>query len=249
MNPTQRRGVILMTAAILGGLVVFGLVANYVGGIRSQVEPLVPVLWLVDDVPVQQPIAESALEERMVPQRWVPNSALRNRSELDGLVAAYPLTAGSLLQDGMVRDQPELEIGQREIAILVDAETGVAGKIRPGDIVDIYATFDEADESARARSEIVVAGARIIDVGAERTDSDDDGNGFTEQRVVPVTFALTVRDSLVLAYVESFAVKVRLGLLAPGDEQPLPPDQRRYELSPTSPLTSQSTAEEADDGQ
>lgn len=230
MNPKQRRGVLLMILSVIGGVLVFVLISNYVADVRSQVEPLTPVLWLTDDVPIQQPIPDGAVEERMVPRRWVPTSALRNVSELDGLVAASALSAGSVLQDGMVRERPELEIGDRELAILVDAETGVAGKIRPGDIVDIYATFPSSDNSA-ARSEIVVSAARIIDVGTERSEvGESSSGGFAETRVLPVTFALSVEDSLVLAYVESFATTVRLGLLAPGDDQPLPGSERRFEL-------------------
>jgi pilus assembly protein CpaB len=231
VNPKQRRGVLLMALAVLGGIAVFGLVSRYVSDVRTQVEPLTPVLWLTEDVAIQQPVPDGAIEERMVPRRWVPTSALRSRSELEGLVAATALPAGSILQDGMVRERPELGIGEREIAILVDAETGVAGKIRPGDIVDIYATFPGEDEATPPSSEIVVAGAEIIDVGAERADADG-GGGFGEARVVPVTFALSVRDSLILTYVESFAIKVRLGLLAPGDDQPLPSEARRFSLPP-----------------
>lgn len=237
MNPRQRRGTVLMALAVLGGLGVFALVSGYVADVRSQVEPMVPVLWVTEDVPVQQAIADSVVEERMVPQRWVPTSALRNRSELEGLVTTMPVPAGSILQDGMVSDRPELELGEREIAILVDAETGVAGKVSPGDIVDIYATFEE-DEGQAARSEIVVAGAQVIDVGGERVEAgQDDSGAFQESRVVPVTFALSVEESLVLTYVESFAVKVRLGLLAPGDDQPLSSNERRFQLSGTTAST------------
>ena len=66
----------------------------------------------------------------------------------------------------MLGPPPELATGEREIAILVDAETGVAGKINPGAMVDIVATFAGNDQTGRkAESEIVVPGARIIDVG------------------------------------------------------------------------------------
>ena len=46
----------------------------------------------------------------------------------------------------MIGSPPELATGEREIAILVDAETGVAGKISPGSIVDIVATFGGNDQ-------------------------------------------------------------------------------------------------------
>ena len=230
MNPKQRRGVVLMVLSVLGGIAVFMPVTNYVSNVRSQVEPLTSVLWLTEDVPIQQPIPQAAIEERMVPRRWVPAAALRSQSELEGLVAASPLTSGSILQDGMVRERPELEIGDRELAILVDAETGVAGKVRPGDLVDIYATFPGSGEQA-PRSEIVVAAARVIEVGTVRVEADETpSGGFGESRVVPVTFALSVEDSLILTYVESFATTVRLGLLAPGDDQPLPSHERMFQL-------------------
>lgn len=248
MNPTQRRGALLMAFAVLGGAAVFGLVASYVADVRSQVEPLVPVLWVTEGIAVQQPITESVIEERMVPQRWVPASALRSRGELEGLVSAMAVPADSILQDGMVRERPELEIGEREIAILVDAETGVAGKVRSGDVVDIYATFS-GEEDTVPRSEIVVAGARVIDVGTERLEpGETERGGFDESRVVPVTFALTVYDSLVLTYVESFAVKVRLGLLAPGDDQPLSGSERRFQLPTTASGTTEQS-ERAPDGE
>ena len=66
----------------------------------------------------------------------------------------------------MIGSPPELATGEREIAILVDAETGVAGKIDPGSIVDIVATFGGNDQQGiPPESNVVVPGARIIDVG------------------------------------------------------------------------------------
>lgn len=224
MNPRQRRGVALLIVAVLGSIGVFAAVSSYVADVRSQVEPFATVLALADDVAALQPVTEDLVEEQDVPRRWVPQSALRSRSELGDLVASADLPAGSLLQEGMLVGPPDLRAPQRELAILVDAETGVAGKIGPDSIVDIYATF-AGDDDAPPRSEIVIAGARIIDVG---TVTEMEGEDFSQERVVPVTFALTVEESLILAYVESFAVRVRLGLRAPDDDDELGPDQRRF---------------------
>ena len=62
---------------------------------------------------------------------------------------------------------PDLAPGQREVAILVDAETGVAGKIGPDSLVDIVATYAGNDQ-ARHRAEVDASSsrrARIIEVG------------------------------------------------------------------------------------
>jgi Flp pilus assembly protein CpaB len=230
VNPRQRRGLLLLGLALVGAVGVFITVSNYVAEVRSQVEPLTSVLQLRADVAAHEPITDDHVEEAQVPVRWVPETALSSRLELVGLVAAADLPAGSLLQYGMLVDAPAISPGQREIAILVDAETGVAGKVGPDDVVDIYATFEGDDEGNPPTSEIVVRGARVIDVGVPATQVNPEALGFDEGQVVPITFALSVFDSLVLTYVESFATNVRLGLVAPGDDGALDVDERRFRL-------------------
>ena len=41
----------------------------------------------------------------------------------------------------MLVTPPEINQGEREVAILVDAATGVAGKIAPGRQVDVIASY------------------------------------------------------------------------------------------------------------
>src|SRR5688572_28721673 len=124
----------------------------------------------------------------------------------------------------MLVDPPQLSRGQREVAILVDAETGVAGKIGPGSVVDIVATFDgDTQRGIAPRSTVVVPAARIIEVGQAQLKG---GRGVQPAEadpteVVPVTFALTPREQLRVTEAESFAQEVRLALRRQGDEPPL----------------------------
>jgi pilus assembly protein CpaB len=112
--------------------------------------------------------------------------------------------------------------GFREVAIMVDAETGVAGKVSPGDHVDIIATI-AGSEDVPARSELWVSNALVLEVGLPRdTDGESSDGGFTSGTGVPVTFALSTEDSLRLAYVESFSVKLRLALRGAGDDESTP---------------------------
>lgn len=233
MNPRQRRGAILLAVAVVGAVAVFFGTATYIADVRSQVDPLTEVLVSTRPVTALQPLSRDALEVREMPERWVPAGALRSPAEVEGLVAANEIPAGSLLQQGMLEEEPDLAESERELAIFVDAETGVAGKIGPGEVVDIYATFPaDAEAGTTSRSEIVVSSARILEVGQVTTrQADSDDGGFAQDEVVPVTFALSVRESLVLAYVESFAETVRLGRVAPGDEQPLDAGERVYQLT------------------
>lgn len=228
MNPRQRRGVLLLVLATVGAAVVFFSIAGYVSDVRSQVEPYVTVLRVKEKSSAFRPLQEIQLEEQQVPRRWVPDTAVRDRSELVGQVPATNLEPGSVLQRDMLVPEPDLEPGQREIAILIDAETGVAGKVGSGDIVDIVATF-EGDEGVAPKAQFLVTGARVIDVGVRRTR---EANGPTpqEEQVVPVTFALSTREALVLAYAESFAAEVRLALVRPDETGRVTPKRREFEL-------------------
>ncbi len=147
-----------------------------------------------------------------------------------------PLKKGSLLQDDMIVERPALKAGQQEIAIMIDAATGVAGKINPGARVNIFATFEGKRPEDKPVSKVIVSGAQVIDVGKltplEAKDPGDTTTTTGRQagEAVPITFALNTRDAQRVAYAESFASHVRLALIAPGSEATIPPGQRTYTL-------------------
>ena len=224
MNPRQRRAVLLLVLSGLGLVAVFALVASYVSDVRSEVDPKVALLSLSRDVPANDAITDDMVRTIQVPKKYAPATALRDRAQIVGLVAGSHLTRGSILQEGMLVQPPQLAPGQRELAILVDAETGVAGKISPGSIVDIVATFQGDDKGTKADSEVVVPAARVIDVGQLRVKGGpalDQAQQGNPQQVVPITFALTAKQALRVTYAESFAQEVRLSLRRPGDQEQL----------------------------
>jgi Flp pilus assembly protein CpaB len=228
VNPRQRRGVLLLTFATLGALAVFFTVLTYVGSVSAQVGELRPVLRLSKAVTAYQPITPDMLEVEQMPQRWAPAAALGDESEAVGMVAAADIPAGSLVQQGMLVTRPGIQRGYREVAILVDAETGVAGKVSSGDRVDIIMTTE--DDKNRRTAAYLVSNALVIDVGVPAELAKDDRRGeFTKvSQAVPVTFALPLADALRLSYAESFAVKLRLALRGGGDDAPVPSRQRLY---------------------
>ncbi len=126
----------------------------------------------------------------------------------------------------MLTTPPEINQGEREVAILVDAATGVAGKIEPGREVDVIASYaaeagdpDNKIKPKPARSIVIVPGAKVIAVGQPRekpasTAADAQQDPAT---VIPVTFALTKRQELKVAHAQVFAADVRLALLRQGD--------------------------------
>jgi pilus assembly protein CpaB len=233
VNPRQRRGLLLIAIAALGLIVVFVLVAGYVADVRKEVDPKVSLLALAKPVAAHQTITDDMVKTVEMPERWAPPSAMRDAGELVGLVAATDLKPNTLLQNDMLVAPPQLAPGQRELAILVDAETGVAGKIGPDSVVDLIATYPGSQTKA-PESRVVVPSARIIEVGQPRLKG---GNGVQEQaadpgQVVPITFALTPEQALVVSYAETNAAEVRLALLRPGESAELTKKQKVYRREP-----------------
>jgi pilus assembly protein CpaB len=233
VNPRQRRGLLLIAIAALGLVVVFVLIAGYVNDVRNEVEPKVQLLALSKPVEAHKAITDDMVKPVEMPERWAPPTALRDAGQLVGLVAGTNLEPETLLQSDMLIAPPQLAPGQRELAILVDAETGVAGKIGPDSIVDVIASFPRS-ETESPKSEVIVENARIIDVGQPRLEG---GRGVQEQaadpaQVVPVTFALTPDETLKLTDAESNATEVRLALLRPGSDEKLKKEQKVYSREP-----------------
>jgi pilus assembly protein CpaB len=225
MNPRQRRGVLMLAIAGLGLIGVFVLVAGYVSDVNSQIEPKIRVLALTQDARAFEGIDDGMVETIEMPRKFAPRNAIRDPGQLVGVVPASPLPEDTVLQEGMLISPPELEGGQREIAIMVDAETGVAGKIGQGALVDIIATFaGDTQEGLRAESRVVVPKARVVEVGQVRPGGEpvpgqEGAQELTAQ--IPVTFALSPKQVLNVTFAESNASEVRLALRRPGDLTPL----------------------------
>ena len=224
MNPRQRRGVVLMGLAALGAIAVFVIIVNYVGAIGRQVGPMTTSYQFAHPVARLTVIRSDDLREVEVPTKWLPKAAIQSFDVSRGLVATQNIPEGAVLQTGMAGPPPELAPGQLEVAIMIDAETGVAGKIQPGDLVDIYATFQtqvtsQSTNRTLNQARVVVANAKVLAIGALRQITVPSKNGSSapqQNQAVPVTFALSKQESLKITYAESFAEEVRLALVAPG---------------------------------
>ncbi|GLU47769.1 Flp pilus assembly protein CpaB [Nocardiopsis ansamitocini] len=243
MNPRQRRGVLLMIIAAFGAVTVFFTVVSYVNTLNSEMGTYRTVLRLTQDVDPYQPITAEMVESQEVPARFFDEetflSSLEDANEAlanpgSRAVSATFLQAGTLLQKSMVVPAPALETGEREIAIMVNAETGVAGKVARQSRVDIYASF-QPNDSSDACTIRVLTDVEVLEIGDIGAQVDAQTGGTNS--VVPVTFKLTTEQALELSYAEAFATKLRLALISaegsgnPGEARFCAEDQLAAALS------------------
>ncbi|MGI5377889.1 Flp pilus assembly protein CpaB [Streptomyces sp. CA-251387] len=232
MNSRQRRGVILLLLSVVCALGAFAGVLSVISDVKSKVGPEVTAYRVKSSVAPYTQLSASQFEKISMPERWLSENAVTDLREIQGKIAVTTLREGSLLQSDMIVDQPALKSGEQEIAIMIDAATGVAGKITPGSTVNVYATFEGQRDADPDQSKLIVENARVIDVG-KLTSLEPDENDRSRRATdaVPITFALSALDAQRITYAESFADEVRLALVAPGSDSDIPTTDRTYELA------------------
>lgn len=106
--------------------------------------------------------------------------AFTSSAAVMGTVALGPLEPGDLLQAGGIAPAAGA-VGEREVSFTVDTDRAVAGALRAGDRIDLYATVDAADGATSA--------AVLTDVTIRRIGSSD-GDGLGDERRQVITIAI-----------------------------------------------------------
>ena len=211
----------MVAAAIVLGLGAFFATAGYAASIDSQVGDKVTVYKMSKDVPAFQELGDDDVTAVEVPRKWVGAGVFTDTTFL-GRKTFVAVKKGAYLDSSTLIPVQEITRGEREIAINIDAESGVGGRIRPGDYVNVLATTEEQAGNKTVRSsDILISRARVVSIGGQETKSDSNGN---QDKVVPVTFALSDTESLILLYAETFAKVVRLSKVPVDDVDTKRPD-------------------------
>lgn len=164
--------------AVVGGLLIaLAGVGTFVSWQRSSGAP--DQSYAVADRALEpgEPVTSDAI--RFVPidlPAGVAAGAFGSAAQLEGRVLVAPVGEGELLQRGALSDQAQAEPAA-EVSVALARDLAVDGRLRTGDTVDVYATYD-------AGTELVATGVRVISV----TES---GGSFGDGRELTVTVALT----------------------------------------------------------
>lgn len=176
---------------VLGAMLV---VISLVGGntVLARAEATTPVWVVTEDLPGGATLREDAVRVEYVrlPSR-LASGYLAASEEPTGYVVTRPLAAGELVPTSGLSEASATS-GTRAITVPVDPEHAVGGSLRPGDQIDIFATFDAGD--ARARTVSLVRGVEVIDlVSAGGLVMDD-------KAVVGITISVTSDEAQRIAF-------------------------------------------------
>lgn len=209
MNPRQRRGLVFMAISVLVAIATFFVVTGYVTNVNSQVGSRVTVYRATQPIEPYTALSTDNLEPVEVPERWVAKSSVLRMDDLLGRRVGFRLNAGSTVSSDMLIPSSSLKQDEREVAINVDSVTGVAGRVRPGDRVDIYAVFAEVPGLPKS-VKVLARDIRVVSIAGEQQVTQQSEQGVQEQSVIPVTLAVVPKTAMSLTYAANFAAEVRL---------------------------------------
>jgi pilus assembly protein CpaB len=140
----------MMGIALALSLATSGLVYNYLqGASEPTTKETVPVIVAKVDIPSKTKVTAEMVQIQNVPAEYMQPGAVRDGKQVIGVLAREHIIAGEqitsrrLLAEGKAAGLPGIiPPGKRAVTVAVSEVSGVAGLIKPGDHVDVMATFD-----------------------------------------------------------------------------------------------------------
>lgn len=124
------------------------------------------------------------LAYRLFPADLVPSDSVdaTRFDALLGKVVMQPLQAGDLITRAHVQDaagpfSEQLLSGRRAVTVPVDALSSVSGLIRPGDLIDLYVSFDDRQRRVTAP---VLQSVSVLATGQRSRDDADSLSGDSQ---------------------------------------------------------------------
>ncbi len=151
MRMTRRLAIAI---AVVCGLLAALLTYFYLSKLQQQAVPGKVAQNVELVTPLRNITAGTVIRSEMlgtieVPEGEVPATAVRSTTDITGQIAVVDLTAGQPIKRNQVQAPTRLSYrvpkGMRAVTVAIDPVVGVAGFLKPGDRVDVIATFDIND--------------------------------------------------------------------------------------------------------
>lgn len=189
----MRSKILILVLAIALGLLATFVALRYINAARATVEAQdrpVDVLVAQQDLPAGMTADEIMAEELVklvsIPRRYVSDGAISSTAAISGRVLTAPLARGEQITSSRFSLPAaaglSFAVPQDYVAVAMPntASRGVAGLLRPGDSVAVYATFEPDGGLEAAVTKMVLRKARVLAVGTSTTPVEPNQNAETE---------------------------------------------------------------------
>jgi len=225
MKMNSRRTIFLV--AVCAGLLAALLVFLFVDAQKTRAAQMatpVSVVVAVQDIPARTIIEPSTLRLSRQPVGLLPSDCASTLEEVKGKVALEMIGAGEPIRRGKLSARNAslglayvVKADMRAVAVALDPIIGVAGFLKPGDRVDVLATFVVDDISV---TKTVLQDVELLTLGGEAQPTEvasKEGQSAQARTQPNATLAVTPEQAEKLILAESRG-KLRLALRAVGDD-------------------------------
>jgi Flp pilus assembly protein CpaB len=170
--------------AVLGGvLMAVAAVGTFAAYEQASRSPTTPMVVAAHDLRVGEVVAVDDLRtvEADLPSATA-SGTFTSAEALAGRVVLGPIVEGEIIQAGSLTEQA-VELDTHEVAVTLPRGQIAVGRLKQGERVDVFVTYDD-----RTRS--VVRGAEVVEIDA------DDGGSITSDREVTLVVAVPTGDAV-----------------------------------------------------
>lgn len=169
--------VVILIVAIFLGLIAALSISVYINNIKRQAieEQKTVKVWVANtDIAKGTSIEEiqknRLAELKAIPRRYVASQSISSTRNLEGRVLSVPVSGGEQLTASKFKYPSEaglaFSIPNDHIAVSIpyDDVKGVAGMIKPGDLITVFVTFDPGP-NGESLTKILLQKVKVIAVG------------------------------------------------------------------------------------
>jgi pilus assembly protein CpaB len=223
MESINRKVVII--AAILA-LLTTVLIYVYITRITSKPDVIeyINVYVAAKNLPPKAMITEADIKQIKVTRDYLNSKAVLNKADIIGKRLKESIIEGEqILKDRLAEENVTLAYavpeGKRAVSVNINEQVNVSNLIRPGDFVDIIASFDREEDTATMTvkpktSRIVIQNIEVLAIGQDQAISEEKLKDLPKT----VTLAVSPSDAEKLVYVSDFAM-IRFALRPIGDDK------------------------------
>jgi len=182
-----------IVGALALGLVATYMIWNYERKLELQnKEHWTPVVVAREDIPARTKITSDMVTLMPYPKDLITPGSARDRKEVEGhitlarLKAKEQIRASDLLAEGQAPSLAlDIPAGMRAIAIGADEVKAVGSTVKPGDRVDILATYSEPN-THQETTQMILQNILILAINQGETDAQKPGGGAKSSMTLAV---------------------------------------------------------------
>lgn len=219
---------VILIAIILALFTTF-LVYIYIqkSTVKPEVVEYINVYVAAKTLPAKHKITNQDIKQAKVTREYLNSRAILNKSDIvgkrlkDSVIEGEQILSERLVEEGKGTLSFSIPEGMRAVSINVNEQIAVSNLLRPGDFVDVVASFEREEvESAVAKTvfpritKIIVQNVQILAISQDQLITEEK----LKEAPKTLTLAVKVQDVEKLVYASEYAV-LRLVLRPVEDEK------------------------------